>query len=541
LLSAAGFCLAVTLPAVAQDAQTLPSPRPAESQPGVKVAEQGPVHEAFAQPGAQVRGKEGTTAPKAPPPPVPELPPETKPAGNDVRWVSGYWMWEEGKKDFVWVSGFWRDVPPGREWSAGEWKKEGDGFRYEPGFWKPATMNQWRIDLPEPPKPLNQDPNTPAPHTGMTWVPGGWAYSEGTGQYAWRPGYWTDPPGNMVYQPEHYRRTPYGYSYAPGYWDYNVEDRGLLYAPVTFDQPYWNTPGWCYRPAYALNVGYGTGWGNGAFFASLSIGPGFGSYYYGPYGSGWSFGLGFGLGFGWGGLYGAAFYPGYAYHPYPGNCPWWYHGGGYYNSLYNQYAAKNANNPAFATQVQQNSAAASLGFTSANNLTSLARTPIRPSATVAGAGSNLATVAQATAVKPNFQSAQLVQPAKQVFQQQQMAVRPAMPAGLTAAKPVFPARSGNAITSGLSGSRAAFGTDVGTFSPGSLGASPGARMPVTGAAPAFRTPVTGSGPGFKPTTSGPTFVPKASPSMTMPKMSPAMPSMPKAMPSMGGTRGGRGR
>src|SRR5262249_11471166 len=98
---AAGFTLSLALPLFAQDPQPLPppkpaesQPKPAESQPGVTVAEQGPIHEAFAQPGAQVRGKEGMTAPKAPPPPVPELPPETKPAGNDVRWVPGYWSWE---------------------------------------------------------------------------------------------------------------------------------------------------------------------------------------------------------------------------------------------------------------------------------------------------------------------------------------------------------------------------------------------------------------------------------------------------------------
>jgi hypothetical protein len=482
-------------------------------------------------------------APKAPPPPVPELPPETKPAGNDVRWVPGYWMWQEEKKDFVWVSGFWRDIPPGRDWSPGEWKKQGEEYRYEPGFWKPTTMNQWRIDLPEPPKPLNMEPNTPAPHTGMTWVPGGWVYSESAGQYAWRPGYWTDPPGNMVYQPEHYRQTPYGYSYVPGYWDYNVEDRGLLYAPVYFDQPYWNTPGWSYRPSFAFNLGYGAGWGTGAFFAGLSIGPGFGSYYYGPYGSGWSFGLGIGFGFGWGGLfptylYGGGYYPawaGYAYRPYGGYCPWWYHGGGYYNSLYNQYAAKNAANPAFATQVRQNSVATNMGFTSTNNLTAAARIPIQPG-TVSGAGTTAATVAQSPALKPNFQSAKLIQPANQVVQQQQaqqvqMATRQSLPGNISPMKPTFPAQGGNAVTSGMGGSRAAFSTDVGTFTPGSLGASPAAGTP--GMSPAIRTPITGQSPAVRPTASGPVFAPKMSPG----------PAMPKAMPSggAGGARGSRGQ
>src|SRR4051812_26755123 len=82
----------------------LPSPAPAAPQarplaadpapqPGVKVEDHGPIHEGFAQPGAQTRGK-NVTAPKAPPPDVPELPPDQKPAGDNVRWVPGYWHYD---------------------------------------------------------------------------------------------------------------------------------------------------------------------------------------------------------------------------------------------------------------------------------------------------------------------------------------------------------------------------------------------------------------------------------------------------------------
>src|SRR5438046_840742 len=71
-------------------------------EPGVQVLDKGPIHEAFAQPGADTRGK-GLTAPKAPPPPVPELPPETKPDG--ATWVPGYWLWDGDRNDFIWVSG----------------------------------------------------------------------------------------------------------------------------------------------------------------------------------------------------------------------------------------------------------------------------------------------------------------------------------------------------------------------------------------------------------------------------------------------------
>ena len=363
---------------------------------------------------------------------MPELPPETKPAGNDVRWVPGYWMWEDNKKDFTWVSGFWRDVPPGREWSPGEWKKQGDQYKYEHGFWKPTSVNQWRVDLPEPPKPLNVEPTTSAPYQGMTWIPGGWVYNDNTDQYAWQPGYWANSPGNMVYQPGQYRMTPNGYAYVPGYWDYCLEDRGLLYAPVYFSRPLWNTPGWYYRPQYALNVGFGTGWGNGAFFTSLSIGPGFGSYYYGPYGSGWSLGLGLFPSYLYGGF---GYLPAWAGYAYRSNYPWWYTGGGYYNPLYRKYSTLNGNNPAYAAQVRQSSVGVGLGF-SAGGVSAAAVVPIRTSSVgVSGAGTTAANFARVNQI----QTQSLIQPAQQVARMQQVAARRTVPAGFSSAKPVMAA------------------------------------------------------------------------------------------------------
>ncbi|HEY2785680.1 MAG TPA: hypothetical protein VGJ05_11985 [Fimbriiglobus sp.] len=459
LLFSAGAVVASGLPLNAQDAQPLPSPKPVEPEPGVQVAEQGPIHEAFAQPGAAVRGKD-MVAPKAPPPPVPELPPDTKPTGNDVKWVPGYWMWEDGKKDFTWVSGFWRDVPPGREWSAGEWKKQGNEYRYVPGFWKPTTMNQWRVDLPEPPKQLNADPNTPAPHQGMTWIPGSWVYNEGTGQYAWRSGYWADPPGNMVYQPDQYQETTYGFAYNPGYWDYCLEDRGLLYAPVCFTRPLWNTPGWYYRPRFALNVGYGTGWGSGAFFASLSIGPGFGNYYYGPYGSGWSVGLGLFPSYLYGGF---GYLPTWAGYAYRSNYPWWYSGHGYYNSMYHHYSGLNGHNPAYANHLHQSATAAAFGYNGVRSVPPLSR---NTTTNIPGVGGFPAT-RQGQSSRTSSQSARLVQPANQILAQQHAAARPTVPSGFSQAKPTFHTSSSNAIGQGFNGSRQNFGNNAGSFSPGS--------------------------------------------------------------------------
>src|SRR4051812_37105889 len=84
--------LALATAARAQDPTPLPLPpsggkplfqpeyKPDAPDSRVVVLERGPIHEAFAQPGAAIRGK-GITAPKAPPAPVAELQPEVKPEG----------------------------------------------------------------------------------------------------------------------------------------------------------------------------------------------------------------------------------------------------------------------------------------------------------------------------------------------------------------------------------------------------------------------------------------------------------------------------
>jgi len=43
-------------------------------------------------------------------------------------------------------------------------------------------------------------------------------------------------PG-YVWISAHYRWTPSGYLYIPGYWDLAVKRRGVLYAPVVIDPP----------------------------------------------------------------------------------------------------------------------------------------------------------------------------------------------------------------------------------------------------------------------------------------------------------------
>jgi len=69
----------------------------------------------------------------------------------------------------------------------------------------------------------------------------------------------------------------------PGYWDYPLEERGLLNAPVYIDQQFSLNPNWSYTPQYSIGMGDGDGWGNGGAFNSMYIGPNYNNYYYGNY------------------------------------------------------------------------------------------------------------------------------------------------------------------------------------------------------------------------------------------------------------------
>ncbi|MFM9118270.1 MAG: hypothetical protein ACKOU6_19145, partial [Planctomycetota bacterium] len=52
----------------------------------------GPVHEAFAQP-VVFDPEPGPVIQQQPPASIEEIPPDEKPAGDDVTWISGYWAW----------------------------------------------------------------------------------------------------------------------------------------------------------------------------------------------------------------------------------------------------------------------------------------------------------------------------------------------------------------------------------------------------------------------------------------------------------------
>jgi hypothetical protein len=379
-------------------------------QPGVTLVDKGPIHEAFAQPGAETRGKD-MTAPKAPPEPINEVPPDIKPEGTNVKWIPGYWQWDANKNDFIWVSGFYRNVPPNREWQAGKWiEKDGKNI-YVPGYWRPTKTvpSTPLVDVPEPPKSIENGPSTPSDNPDAMWVPGGWEYRNS--QFVWRAGYWAAPYLQMMWQPSQYVYNGSEYNYVPGYWDYPLEQRGLLTAPVYIDPQFAINPNWSYTPQYGIGIGDTNGWGNGGLFGSMYLGPNYNNYYYGngnggggyidPYGLG-GFGFGSGYGdplFGYGGYY-----------------PWSFVGAGFYNPLWQHYNWLNRGDRGWGANARAGRNGG-FGRTGVGGVASARATATpRSVGSVASTAGNAARVA--ASVTAANRSAQVVRPANQVLASQ---------------------------------------------------------------------------------------------------------------------------
>ena len=205
----------------------------------------GPVHEAFAEQFNQ-DPVEGVVIPQKPPELIEEVPPEVRPDGRQIEWISGYWSWDDEEADFLWVSGIWREVPQGFRWLPGYWTEVENGYQWVSGTWVSAQTEEIQYLETAPPLSLELGPVGAAPSVEHIWIPGCWNWVET--HYAWRPGYWSVGQSNWIWVPAHYVCTPRGYLYSDGYWDYPFERRGLLFAPCRFqgmsqwDRPYRFTP-----------------------------------------------------------------------------------------------------------------------------------------------------------------------------------------------------------------------------------------------------------------------------------------------------------
>lgn len=251
---------------------------------GVEVLTRGPVHEAFAVPVVN-DPKPGLVAPKAPPGPIEELPPDQKPAGQDVRWIPGYWSWDQARSDFIWVSGIWREPPPGRQWVPGYWNPVANGVQWIPGAWIPVGGAPATLDagvtvaqgeaayLPEPPASLEAGPNIPEPAGEVFWSPGCWFWRQG--RYVWRPGFWSVVQPSWVWIPAHYVWTPGGCLFVEGYWDLPLVDRGILFAPVYYARPVYLRPTYVYTPTITVAAP--------GLVANLFVQPSYHHYCFGDY------------------------------------------------------------------------------------------------------------------------------------------------------------------------------------------------------------------------------------------------------------------
>ncbi len=240
-------------------------------QPGAQVLTRGPVHEAFA--GVVTFNPEpGIVISKAPPEVIEEMPPEERPEGDNVTWIPGYWGWDDERSDFLWVSGTWRALPPGREWMAGYWGQTPRGHQWISGYWADASVRE-TLYLPPPPLTVEVGPNIAAPSFDYGWSPGCWIWYQG--RYAWRPGYWAQGRADWDWMPAHYVWTPRGYIFVGGYWDYPVQRRGIIFAPVYFESSYYARRGYVYSPSIVISLG--------VFTDHLFLRPIYSHYYFGDY------------------------------------------------------------------------------------------------------------------------------------------------------------------------------------------------------------------------------------------------------------------
>ena len=218
----------------------------------------GPLHEAYAQP-VTVDVDNRFVVNQKPPEPIQEIPPDEKPAGDNVVWIPGYWHYDDDTSGFIWISGCWRAVPPGKSWVPGYWQETPQGYEWVMGFWKDSGVDNI-VYLPAPPETLETGPSSAAPSPDSIWVPGCWVWQPGTvwrrGGYAWRPGFWVTARPDWVWVPAHYAYTPHGYVFVEGYWDYTLADRGVVFLPMRFRSSVYLRSGFCFSPRLVISADF---------------------------------------------------------------------------------------------------------------------------------------------------------------------------------------------------------------------------------------------------------------------------------------------
>jgi hypothetical protein len=265
-LAASTSIAQLLMPTVESDT---PPALPDQEQP--EVLSRGPVHEAFAEP-VNLQYQAGLIAPERPPPNIEEVPPSERPQGQQYVWIPGYWSWDADRRGYIWVSACWRVAPPRMSWVPGYWAQVAAGWEWVAGFWTPAGVQEIEY-LPAPPTAGDMEPYGSAPSPDTIWVPPCMYWVQG--QYVRRAGYWLEARTDWVWVPAHYVMTPRGYVFAAGHWDYALERRGVLFAPVYFSPRVYGRMAFSYSPSIVIDVGL--------LRLNLFAYPRYSHYYFGDY------------------------------------------------------------------------------------------------------------------------------------------------------------------------------------------------------------------------------------------------------------------
>jgi hypothetical protein len=253
----------------AQDASITPPPQPAQEQ--LEVLNRGPVHEAFAEP-VTMQTQAGLIVPVQPPAAIEEIPPAERPQGDQFVWIPGYWSWDAARLDYIWVSACWRAAPPSRSWVPGYWAQVSGGWEWVSGFWSPGSVQNVTY-LPAPPAIEDLEATSVQPTPDTIWVPPCMYWINGS--YVRRGGYWLAAQSDWVWVPSHYIETPRGYLFADGHWDYSLDRRGVLFAPVYFPSSVYLRAGFTFSPGIAIDLGL--------LRVNLFACPRYNHYYFGDY------------------------------------------------------------------------------------------------------------------------------------------------------------------------------------------------------------------------------------------------------------------
>ena len=272
--------VAVAVPTAAPAPVVIPSAAPAVAAPDTppppsqeqpEVLTRGPVNEAYAQP-VGLQNQPSAVVASQPPANVAETPPADRPVGGSCIWAPGYWSWDAERANYIWVSGCWRIAPPSMNWVPGYWARAVNGWQWVPGFWSPVTAQEISY-LPAPPAVTDLQPVGAPPTPDDFWVPGCWYWHQGN--YVFRSGYWLHQQPGWVWSPSHCFWTPRGYVFADGHWDYELESRGVLFAPVYFNRHVGAGVVFAFQPSITVDIG--------VLSASLFACPSYSHYYFGDY------------------------------------------------------------------------------------------------------------------------------------------------------------------------------------------------------------------------------------------------------------------